>query len=73
MLRAKADFGGLVRFDDLTTMVNDPQLAGQVLLDREQNFAIRENFRGEVLSEAEIAETAGSDQASTPACVGLGP
>lgn len=57
LLRAKAEFGGLVRFDDLTSIVNDPQLAAHILLDREQLYAIRENFRGEVLTHEQIAET----------------
>ncbi|MCW2760415.1 MAG: putative cytochrome hydroxylase, partial [Marmoricola sp.] len=57
LLRAKAEFGGLVRFDDLTSIVNDPQLAVHILLDREQLYAIRENFRGEVLTPEQITET----------------
>ena len=48
-----------MRFDDLTTIVNDPQLAVQVLLDRERVYAIRENFLGEALSQEQIAETRG--------------
>lgn len=51
------EFGGLVRFDSRTTIVNDPHLAAEILLDRKKSFAIRENFRGETLTRDEIAET----------------
>jgi cytochrome P450 len=57
LLRVRDQFGGLVRFDSQTTIVNDPHLAAEILLDRRKSFAIRENFRGETLTRAEIAET----------------
>jgi cytochrome P450 len=57
MLRMRDEFGGLVRFDSRTTIVNDPHLAAEILLDRKKSFAIRENFRGETLTRDQVAET----------------
>jgi len=57
LLHTKAEFGGMAKFDSHTTIVNDPQLATEILLDRNNSFAIRENYRGERLGTAEIEET----------------
>jgi cytochrome P450 len=39
LLQARAEFGPLVRFDGDTTIVNDPQLAVAILVDRNQSYA----------------------------------
>lgn len=44
LIRARQEFGDLVRFDRRTTIVNDPDLAREVLKGPDRRFQITENF-----------------------------
>ena len=54
LLRARDRYGGVVRFDGRTTMLNDPALARIVLLDRAQQFTVPDNFLQQPLSPADL-------------------
>jgi cytochrome P450 len=57
LLRARDGYGGLVRFDGRTTIVNDPAFARQVLLDRADHFTVLHDFLQQRLTPEDLAET----------------
>lgn len=57
LTQASADFGGLVRFDGATTIVNDVELALEILLDRQNAYDVPENLLGRTLRSPALAET----------------
>lgn len=56
LLEARDRYGGLVKFDGLTTIVNNPALVIDVLRDRPSELQVRENFLQERHTAAQAAE-----------------
>lgn len=78
LLELRERYGSVVAFDGRTTIVNDVELAHEVLADRQRSFAILGNFRTERITarQAELATEArpAMDPGLRPKAVGhLGP
>lgn len=57
LLKVRETYGGIVAFDTNTTIVNEPNLAIELLEDRNRIFDIRGNFLNERISADAAAQT----------------